>query len=133
MLVFVVICNLFITLINSFIAWKIWQMRQALASIADILIALDGISAQILYIAPYALAPGQIATRNLKKRYRQLNLQLRQIRIIITIVSLVYKIYQGQYRQSRYIQQIRKLTKEQPINAWLEYDEQLISQKARVN
>ena len=130
MLVFVVICNLLIALVNLFIAWKIWQLRQVLAKLADILIAVELTSRKLLSAAPAALAPGKKRTRNLKESYRQLKLQLQLLRQILTFLGLVNKIWQGQFQHSKYGQQLGKLVTEKLNFAPLEYPNTVVSKQS---
>lgn len=121
MLVFVVIFNLLIALLNLLIAWKIWQLRQVLAKLADIFIAVELTSRKLLSAASAELAPAKKRTRNLKESYRQLQVQLQLLRQILTLLSLVNKIWQGQFKRNIYSQQLGKFATEKLKFARLEY------------
>jgi len=105
MLVFAIVCNLLITLINSLVALKIWKLRRVLAKVTEILDLLERTAYYLLYFAPIVITPGQKNARNLKQKYRQLQYQLRLLKQILRLLTLIRSIWQGKYLQS-----IKKLT-----------------------
>ena len=120
MLVFTIVLNLLIALINCFIAVKIWRLRQKLAKIAKILQLLEPAAYYLLYFAPIVITPGQKNARNLKQKYRQLRYQLRLLQQILRFLNLGRKIWLGQDRRKD-LQKIRKLASEELLFSEYEY------------
>ena len=94
MLIFVIIFNLCITLVNLYLAWKIWKLRRVLARAALILNKVERRIHFVLYPAPEQILLAQLRTRSLSERYHELDLQIKKVRKILTLLSLGYKIWQ---------------------------------------
>lgn len=120
MLVFAIICNLLIALINLIVAFRIWKLRQLLVKVTEILDLLERSAYYLLYFAPIVITPGEKNARNLKQKYRQLQYQLRLVRQILRLLSLGRKLWQGKDRR-KYLQNIRKLAREKLVFSWPEY------------
>ncbi|MGF1487668.1 MAG: hypothetical protein ACFBSE_11315 [Prochloraceae cyanobacterium] len=120
MLVFAIICNLLIALINLTVAFRLWKLRRLLAKVSEILDLLERSAYYLLYFAPIVITPGQKNARNLKQKYRQLQYQLKLVRQILRFLNLLKKVWPGNERR-KYLQSIRKLASEELVFSWPEY------------
>jgi len=98
MIQFVVIVNLLITLVNLFIAWRIWQLGCKLANIADCLTNLERSTHKVLLVAPEVILKLERGSCSLRERYGLLTVQLQRGQQILTLLNLGMKIWQGQFR-----------------------------------
>jgi hypothetical protein len=97
-LTFVVIFNLLITLLNLWIIWKIFQMRQVLRKITETLAHIEQRVHSVLYPAPELILRGQTGTYYLRKRYLVLEQQLQQLSNIFSLLRLGFQFWQWQSR-----------------------------------
>jgi hypothetical protein len=91
-IVFVIICNLLITAIAFYLVRTIWQLRRTLAGITQTLSELEGSVYNILHPAPKAIITGKTSIHNLKAVYQSKQVQMQQIRQILTLTALIYRI-----------------------------------------
>ena len=98
MLTFVVIFNLFITLLNLWIIWKIFQMRRVLRRITATLAHIEQRAHAVLNPAPELILRGQTGTHYLRERYLVLEQQLHQLNKILSLLRLGYKLWQWQVK-----------------------------------
>ena len=94
MLTFVVIFNLLITLLNLWIIWKIFQMRQVLRRITEALAHIEQRVHAVLYPAPELILRGQTGTHYLRERYLVLGQQLQQLNKILSLLRLGFTLWQ---------------------------------------
>jgi hypothetical protein len=88
MLIVVVGLNVILALFCFYVAWRTWQLRQALSSAADALIAAEESTHNVLHNAPEAILNGQIGTRQLRQSYRQLEPKFQQVRQALLLISV---------------------------------------------
>ena len=98
MIFFVVVFNLFITLMNIYLTVKILQLRQQLKSTTNILIKCEKRIHSVLSSAPQFILQGQKNMNNLRQGYQLLQLQLQKIRQLLWLLSLIYRF--SRYKQS---------------------------------
>jgi hypothetical protein len=91
----VLILNGILAIVCFWIAWTVWQYRKALTIAADSLIEAEKNTYQVLHGAPEAILQGQIGARQLRQGYRQLTVQMRQVRGAIALISLGQTLWQG--------------------------------------
>lgn len=99
MVVLIVIINLFITLLNIYIATKIWQLRQIVAKITAVIINCDLYFYALLHNTPQIIYQGQHKIQQLKIQYQAFQFQLQQIRQIIFLLNWSYRIWRGYLKQ----------------------------------
>lgn len=96
MIIFIIIFNLLITLINIYLVLKIWKLRQLLMNVTDALQKSE-VNARILFkLSPKLLLKQQKKLLDRRKNYQKLKIQIEQLRKILTIVLWVIKIWQRQ-------------------------------------
>jgi cell division protein FtsB len=96
MIIFIIIFNLLITLINIYLVLKIWKLRQLLMYVTDALQKSE-VNARILFkLAPKLLLKQQQKLVYCRKTYQKLRIQIEQLRKIFTIVIWLIKIWQRQ-------------------------------------
>ncbi|MDX2215101.1 MAG: hypothetical protein SFY66_17575 [Oculatellaceae cyanobacterium bins.114] len=83
MVTVVVILNSLIGLACLYAAWRVWRLRQALATIADSLIAAERNTHRVLNNAPNAIIKGQLGVYQV----RQQTQQLQKVQQILALVS----------------------------------------------
>jgi hypothetical protein len=89
---FVIIVNLLITAIALYLARTIWQLRRTLAGVTQTLSEVENSVYNVLHPAPEAITKGQTSINNLKTAYQSKQIQLQQIRQILTLTALIYRI-----------------------------------------
>ncbi|MBD2458704.1 hypothetical protein H6G80_32160 [Nostoc sp. FACHB-87] len=99
MVTVVVIINTLISLLLFYVAWQIWQIKGRIAWITDRLTAYEQCSQNLLSQAPQNLDISQQNIRNLRLGNQSLQLQLQQVRQIVSLLLL------GQRLSKRYIRQ----------------------------
>lgn len=92
MVTVVVIINTLISLVLFFVAWRVWKLKQRLRRIADKLAAYERYSHAVLYLAPEKLLAGEQKIYNLHQRTQALQVQLQQVRQIISLLLLGQQI-----------------------------------------
>ncbi|MBO1346300.1 MAG: hypothetical protein EBE86_002345 [Hormoscilla sp. GUM202] len=85
----VIALNLLISLLCLFVAFRVWRLRQTLSRVADALISAELETHAILHPAPHSIIKGQRGTSALRRQYRSLMNQVKQVQQILAIVSLV--------------------------------------------
>jgi hypothetical protein len=92
MIVFVVILNLAISLINFYLAWRLWQWRRSLAEMNSIFSNLEAIAKVSLRGATRIIRPEPVQACRIL--YLQLEQQINLIRRTIVVVAWVYRLWQ---------------------------------------
>ena len=87
----VVVINLFITLVNIYLAVKIWQLRRQLKRTTKTLIKCEKRIYLVLSPAPQFIVQGQKNIDNLRHSYQSLQFQLQKIRQLLWLLSLIYR------------------------------------------
>jgi hypothetical protein len=95
MVAFVAIVNLLVTLLNFYLAWKLWKLRRAIAKATKALIAAERKTYNVLHRAPPFVLKGQQGTENLRQRYQYLQWQLRQVQQVLTLLLLLPNLGRG--------------------------------------
>jgi len=83
------------------VAWRIWQLRQRLANIANILIAADRSSYTVLHGAPKAIYKRQENIYKTRVVNQTLQLQIQQLRQIFGLLLLGQQLWRRYFHQQR--------------------------------
>lgn len=95
MIFLIIAVNLSITLLNIYIAIRIWQLRQLIARITTIIISYEGYFNTVLRVAPQVLDRGQNNIYLARRRYQILQLQVAKIKQLIWLFIQSYRILRG--------------------------------------
>ncbi|MEG4629025.1 hypothetical protein QUB56_05125 [Microcoleus sp. AR_TQ3_B6] len=87
MLTAAVIINLLISVVGFYIAAKVWKIRRAIAGFEMRIAAMERRSSNVLSNSPDFLAKRQEGTRQLRRRYQQLELQLQQVQQLLGLLG----------------------------------------------
>lgn len=90
MLTFVCLVNLLITVINFYVAWRIWKLRRVLANITRTLTKVEGTLRVVLIPTPVVVGKGQLGTQQLSDRYQKLTLLLQQLQPLLALIGWGY-------------------------------------------
>ncbi len=88
MLTAVVIINLLISVVCFYIAAKVWKIRRTIARLEIRIAAIERCSSNVLSKSPDFLGKRQQGTRQLRRRYQQLELQLQQVQQLLGLLGL---------------------------------------------
>jgi predicted negative regulator of RcsB-dependent stress response len=94
MVILVILLNTLISLILLYVAWRVWQLKQQLAYIADRLTAYQSCTHAALKKAPENIYLSQQNIYNLRQRNQALQMQIQQVRQIISLLLLGRQIWQ---------------------------------------
>lgn len=111
MLAFAIACNLLITILNLYIAWKIWRLRQVLARVTAKLNLIEYRTYYLLCGAPRAIITAQQETSRLKIGYEKLTAQLQQMQKLLQLLTLAMNIWRYVSQPRRGSRWLRKLSK----------------------
>lgn len=95
MIFLIIAVNLSITLLNIYIAIKIWQLRQLIARIVTIAINYERYFDIVLRITPKVLYRGQNNLYLARERYRLFQLQIAQIERLIWLLFQSYRLFRS--------------------------------------
>lgn len=98
MVVFIIIFNLSLTLLNLYIAIRLWQLRHLLLKVTRTLTRVERRIHKIIYPAPEFILTGQQGTYTLHKSYHKLLFQMELVIKILSLVTFGSKIWQRQRR-----------------------------------
>jgi len=93
MIFLIIAVNLSITLLNVYIAIRIWQLRIIVARIADILVSYEGYFSVLLETAPLVIYQGQQNVVRIRQQYQLLQLQTTKIRQLFWLLDRSYRIW----------------------------------------
>ncbi|MEM6612905.1 MAG: hypothetical protein AAF652_11760 [Cyanobacteria bacterium P01_C01_bin.72] len=93
MIFLIIAVNLSITLLNIYIAVKIWQLRIIIARIASILLNYESYFRVLLEAAPQVIYQGQYGVVKAHQRYETLLLQTAKIRQLFWLFNQSYRIW----------------------------------------
>jgi hypothetical protein len=93
MIIFVIIINFSITLINLYLAVKIWQLCKRLNLIANKLDNCEILIHSLLSSAPQVLLTAHHNIYHFRQKYQLLQLQLKQIQQIIILLNWLYQAW----------------------------------------
>ena len=105
MVTVVVVINLAIALILFYLAWQLWQLRQRLANVANSLIAAERSTHAVLRGAPASISLGQQGIHRLRQGNKPLQLQLQQVRQVLSLVALGQQSWRRFYRRTPLVKQ----------------------------
>ncbi|MBN3938505.1 MAG: hypothetical protein V7L21_25885 [Nostoc sp.] len=111
MVILVVIINTLISLVLLYVAWRVWQLKQQLAYIADRLTADESCTNAALNKAPENIYLSQQNIYNLRQRNQALQMQIQQVRQIISLLLLGRQIWQRYFPKLELISGKRTVTK----------------------
>ena len=92
MITLVVIFNLLITLVNLFLAWRIWQLLRWLANLADTLTKVERSTHLVLCTAPSVILKAERGAGHLRRYYRRAYVQLQRGKQVLTLFNLGMKM-----------------------------------------
>lgn len=95
MLIFVIVFNCILALINFYVAWKILRLRKTLANATQTLISLDRTLYNALHPTPRYVYMAQKGATNLRDRYGTLEGQLQKVQRLLNFLKLILKIWPG--------------------------------------
>jgi hypothetical protein len=101
MLIFVIIFNLALSLLNLYLAIRLWQLRRVLARVTRTLTLVERRIHKIFYPAPEILLKGQQGTYALRLRYQKWLLHLERMGQVSSVISLGVRIWQRQSKHKR--------------------------------
>jgi hypothetical protein len=101
MLLFIIIFNLSLTLLNLYIAIRLWQLRRVLARVTKTLNWVERRIHHILSRAPAIAMKGQKGTLTLRWHYQRLLLQLAAAGKVSSVVGFGIAIWRRQSQRQR--------------------------------
>lgn len=93
MIYVIVAINLSITLLNIYIALRIWQIRLIIARITAILINYENYFNLVLSATPQLIDQGHNKLNQVRKRYQLLQLQVTKTRQLIWLLNWSFQIW----------------------------------------
>lgn len=99
MLVFVIICNLLLTLFNIYLIVCLWRLRRTLVRVTKTLNFVERRIHNIFYPAPEFVMKGQQGSTNLRYSYQKLLIQVERLQKFVTVINLGLRLWR---RQKRY-------------------------------
>nr|ADN15986.1 conserved hypothetical protein [Gloeothece verrucosa PCC 7822] len=98
MLIVVISCNLALTVLNIYIAVRLWRLRRTLIRVTRTLTYVERRINRIFYSAPEFVLKGQQGTYVLRLYYQQLGFQLEQLQKLVSLINLGFTIWRRQTR-----------------------------------
>lgn len=93
MIFLIIAVNLSITLLNIYIAIRIWQLRIIIARITTILLNYEGYFRILLPAAPQVIYQGQDSVSQIHQKYQSLQRQTAQLRQLFWLLNQSYQIW----------------------------------------
>ncbi len=94
MVTVVVVINLAIALMLLYVAWRLRLLRQRLARVANTLSAIERSTHAVLWGAPNSIFLGQAGIYRLRQGNEPLQLQLQQVRQVLSLLVLGRQAWQ---------------------------------------
>jgi uncharacterized protein YoxC len=94
MIIFVIFCNLLITVINCYLIIKIRQWQRRLTQTGDVLTQVERKVYNILNPAPEIIAKGEQGTDFLRNKIKTLEYQLQSLQKILALLNWSYTLWQ---------------------------------------
>lgn len=91
MIFLIIAVNLSITLLNIYIAIRIWQLRILIARITSILINYESYFSILLPVAPQVIYQGQENIAQIRQKYQLWQLQTAQLKQLFWLLIKVTK------------------------------------------
>jgi hypothetical protein len=100
---FVIGLNVTFALFGFYVAWRLWQIKQALAAAADAVLQWEynthrGLNPEV---TPKAILLGQQGTAALRQRYASVQRQLQQLQRIFAVFLMGLRVLQPLRRRGR--------------------------------
>ena len=111
MVILVILVNTLISLILLYVAFRMWQLKQQLACIADSLVGYESCTHAALNKAPENIYLSQDNFYNLRQKNQVLQMQIQQVRQIISLLLLGQQIWQRYFRRLELIPRKRTVAK----------------------
>ena len=111
MVILVVIINTLVSVVLLYVAWRVWQFKQQLAYIADRLTTYESCTNAALNKAPENIYLSQQNIYNLRQRNQALQIQIQQVRQIISLLLLGRQIWQRYFPKLELISRKRTVAK----------------------
>ncbi|MBD0385307.1 MAG: hypothetical protein ICV54_01925 [Nostoc sp. C3-bin3] len=99
MIISVILVNTLISLILLYVVWRMWHIKQQLAYIADRLTAYENCTHVALNKAPENIYISQNNIYKLRQKNQVLQMQIQQVRQIISLLLLGQQIWQRYFRR----------------------------------
>lgn len=93
MIFLIIAINLSITLLNIYIAIRVWQLRIIIARITRILINYESYFNVLLPAAPQVIYQGQNNISQVRQQYQLLQLQTTKLRQLFWLLNQSYQIW----------------------------------------
>lgn len=93
MIIFVIVVNLCITVVNFYLAVKIWQLRRWLICSSKTLVDCEHSIQNLLYFGTFISLQKQKNINDLRQRYQLLQLQWQKIRQILFLLNLAIRLW----------------------------------------
>ncbi|MEG4065858.1 hypothetical protein QUA42_00655 [Microcoleus sp. Pol11C2] len=97
----VVIINILISVVCFYIAARVWKIRRTIARLELRIAAIERCSRNVLSTTPDFLGKRQQGTRQLRRRYQQLELQLQQVQQLLGLLGLGRMLWSRRDRRLR--------------------------------
>lgn len=97
MVTIVVVINMVISIVLLGLAWQVWRLKRKIAFIGDRLLDYERCSHDLLHNAPENIYLGQQSLENLRQSNQNLQIQIQQLRQIVSLLLL------GQRSWKRYV------------------------------
>ncbi|MEH1778663.1 hypothetical protein [Nostoc sp.] len=111
MIILVILVNTLISVILLYVAWRVCKLKQQLAYIADRLTAYESCTHAALNKAPENIYLSQQNIYNLRQRNQALQIQIQQVRQIISLLLLGRQIWQRYFPKLELISGKRTVAK----------------------
>ncbi|MBE9037054.1 hypothetical protein [aff. Roholtiella sp. LEGE 12411] len=111
MVIMVVVINTLISLILLYAVWRVWRLKQQLAYIADRLTDYERCTHAALYQAPENIYISQQSIHNLRQGNQGLQVQIRQVRQIVSLLFLGRQVWRGNFRRLNFTSGKKIVTK----------------------
>ncbi|MEH2250498.1 hypothetical protein [Nostoc sp.] len=99
MVILVILINTLISLLLLYVAWRVWQLKQQLVYIADRLTVYESCTHAALNKAPENIYLSQENIYNLRQKNQALQMQIQQVRQIISLLLLGRQIWRRYFRK----------------------------------
>jgi hypothetical protein len=99
----VIVVNILISLMLLYAAWRLWRLRKLLTKAANALLAAERSTNAVLSVAPNFISARQRSISNLRLRNQLLEMQIQQIRQLLSLLLFTYQLY------SRYFGKLKLL------------------------
>ncbi|YAI81449.1 MAG: hypothetical protein ACQJCO_06405 [cyanobacterium endosymbiont of Rhopalodia sterrenbergii] len=96
MLVFVIFCNLLLTILNFYVAFRLWQIYHLLVKIAKVSTRIERNTNYIFEQVSVIIRAGQTQTYQVRQLYGELTWRIKKLRQSLQLINLglyVWKRY----------------------------------------